>query len=260
MDKQTNGPMAYLQRWFEQNMPRIQAIVERVVGAITAFWEQHGERITAIVTTYLDWMVRFWTTSMQTVMDVVSVILQLLTGDFEGAGNTLRGILNRWFTFFRDTISNIVNGIRRWFSEVDWGGIGRSIMEGIANGIRNAGGMIADAARNAAQSAYDAARNLLGIGSPSRLAATGIGQPFAEGIGVGISGALASLTGSIAASLDGMVGGLAGGMAGAGAGVGAGQVGQASITQNFYGAADGATVSAASLSGVRAGLRAVGAK
>ena len=302
MQGQADGPLAYLSDWFAENMPRIQQIVDNVTSALTGFWRDHGQQIMSVVQPLLDWLVNFWTVQMKTILDVVTFVLQLLTGDFEGAGQTLQGILTRWYEFFRETITNIVNGIRQWFQEVDWGqvgqnvvqgirngivalggmigdaarslienfknawlqvdwgGIGRSIIDGIANGIRGGAGRIADAAKDAANRAFNAARSFLGIRSPSQLAAEEIGEPFAEGIAVGISDALGSLSARLATSLDGMMGGLSTGMVPAGAGAATGAGGGASITQNFYGAADSATVRSASLSGVKAGLRAAGSR
>jgi len=136
MDKQTNGPMAYLSRWFAENMPRIQAIVDRVTGAMSAFWEAHGAKITAFVQNTLGWMVRIFETQFETILDIVTVALQLLTGDFEGAGKTIQGIVNRWWEFFRDAF----NAIRRQILSIDWGGIGRTVVDGIWRGMQNAWG------------------------------------------------------------------------------------------------------------------------
>lgn len=138
MDKQTNGPMAYLSKWFADNMPRIQAIVERVTNAMSAFWEAHGAKITAFLQNTLGWMVRIFETQFETILDIVTVALQLLTGDFEGAGRTLKGIVDRWWTFFRDAF----DAIRRQILSIDWGGIGRAVVDGIWRGMQNAwGGM-----------------------------------------------------------------------------------------------------------------------
>ena len=65
--------------------------------------------------------------------------------------------------------------------------------------------MIADAARNAARAALDAAKGFLGIRSPSRMAALQIGEPFAEGIGAGIVGAVPALMRAAAAAETALV-------------------------------------------------------
>lgn len=249
MNAQTNGPFAMLARWFTENMPRIQLIVERVTAALTQFWKEHGAQIMAIVGPLVTWLVSFWQNNMQTMLDIVTTILQLLTGDFEGAGETLRGILNRWASFFADIIGTIVNGIRRRFAEIDWGDIGRGIIAGIADGIRNGAGSIADAARDAAEDAFDAARNFLGIHSPSTVAADQIGKPFAQGIGAGISDELARMSSSVMGGINGMLGAMQPAAASGGA---------ISITLNISGYSDGAGVGLAARDGLLTALRSAG--
>lgn len=248
MDKQTNGPMAYLSRWFSENMPRIQAIVDRVTKAMSAFWEAHGARISSFVDGTLGWIARLFEIQFQTILDIVTVALQLLTGDFEGAGRTLQGIVSRWWNFIRDAVTALVQNIRNAFTSIDWGGIGRAIIDGIGNGIRNAGGWLTDQARQAAWNAFEAAKDALGIHSPSQLAADEIGVPFAQGIGVGMQDALDAVTARMNGALVGMVGALSPAPAATGAG-------GISIQQNFYGNADPSTVRTASQDGVLAALR-----
>ena len=83
-------------------------------------------------------------------------------------------------------IPQIVRSIISSFSSVDWGSIGINLIEGIANGIRDAAGAIASAAMDAARSAFDAACDFLGINSP---ATKGIwmGDMYDEGVALGIT-------------------------------------------------------------------------
>ena len=82
-------------------------------------------------------------------------------------------------------IPQIVNAIKNSFSNVDWASIGRNLIAGIANGIRNAASAIASAAVDAARNAFEAAKDFLGINSP---ATKGIwmGDMYDEGIALGI--------------------------------------------------------------------------
>ncbi len=210
MQAQANGPMAYLRQWFEQNMPRVQQIVDNVTRAMTQFWDQHGAQITAAVSTLMGWLTAFWDNQMRTILDVVTVALPPLTGDWEGAGQTIRGILDRWRDFIGSAFRAITSGVQEIWRSIDWGGIGRAMIEGIGAGIRNAGGWLADQARAAAQAALDAAKNLLGIHSPSTVAARQIGAPFAEGIGVGLEDAMPGVDASAQRMLGDMVAALRG--------------------------------------------------
>jgi len=130
---QTNGPMNYLSAWFYNNMPRIQQVVQTVITAINAFWQQHGERITAIVTTLFGWLSAFWDTQFKTILNIVQVALQLLTGDFDGAGQTIRTILNDWRIYWERVFRELGQALL----QIDWGGIGQTIVDGIWDGMRN---------------------------------------------------------------------------------------------------------------------------
>lgn len=251
VDKQTSGPLNFFNAWIAQNMPRIQKIVDTVLSAITAFWEEHGAAIVSAVQTYFGWIMQFWEMMFRTLLNIVQVFLQVLTGDWEGAGQTLQNIVRDWQTTLTNIFRQVVQAIADVWTSIDWGGIGRSIMEGIGNGLSNAGGWLADQARQAAWNALDAAKSALGIHSPSAVAAAEVGVPFAEGIGVGMQKAIAGVTRSMDAMLGGMVAGLSvpdPAMAGA----------SVSITQQFYGQVDGPTVRQASQDGVLAALRAAG--
>lgn len=249
----TTGPFAGFVRTVQTMLPQVQAAFQRFTDAVLAFWEMWGDEIMAVVGTTMEWTSRYMGTMMQTIIDIVTLALQLLTGDWEAAGQTLQGILGRWQQFFTSAITAIIDGIRNAFASVDWGGIGQNIIQGIANGLRNAAGWLRDAAWDAAMAALEAARNALGIHSPSAVAAAQIGVPFAQGIGVGMERAIDGVTRSIDGMLAGMVSGLsapAPAPAIAGASV--------SVTQQFYGQVDGPTVRQASQDGVLAGLRAAG--
>lgn len=249
----TSGPFAGFVRAVGEYLPQVQAAFQRFVDAVLAFWNMWGDEIMFVVGTTMEWLARYTGTMMQTIVDIVTLALQLLTGDWEGAGETLQGILQRWREFFTSAITGIIDFIRSAFQNVDWGGIGRAMIEGIANGLRNAAGWLRDAAWNAAMDALRAAQNALGIHSPSTVAAEEIGAPFAEGIGVGMERALGALTRSMDGMLAGMVGGLSvPEMAPAGAGA------SISIMQQFYGQADGPMVRGAAQDGVLAALRAAG--
>ena len=85
----------------------------------------------------------------------------------------------------------------------NWKSIGSAIINGIKNGISGAVRGLVSRAVSAALSAYNAAKRALGISSPSRLAALEIGQPFVEGIALGIEQAQDALRNRLASVLTG---------------------------------------------------------
>lgn len=65
------------------------------------------------------------------------------------------------------TAQNFVNSIRNAFN-INWIEIGKRIIDGIVQGLRNGASAIAEAAKAAAKAALDAAKKVLGIKSPSQ--------------------------------------------------------------------------------------------
>ena len=239
INDQTNGPLAYLRRWFEENMPRIQAVVQTVLGAIQGFWDAHGARITAVVGTLLGWMVRIFDTQFRTILDVVTAILQVLTGDFEGAGQTMRGIVSRWWEFFRDAF----DAIKRQITSIDWGGVGRAVVDSIWRGMRNAWGGLSGWFGDRLQEL----RNQLPFSEPR--------DPDSPLRGLADSGA--AIVDQIRSGIEAAGSLTAPGLGMQPAAMAAG-VGAMTITINNYGVADAAGAGAASRDGVLAALRARG--
>lgn len=238
----TDGPLSYMQAWWEENMPRIQQIVDTVLGALTAFWEEHGAAITATVEQLLGWLVRFWDTQMKTIMDIVTVVLQLLTGDFEGAGETLQGIIQRWYDFFHDGILAIVNGIRTWFQSIDWGAVGRAVIDGIWAGMQASWGNL----QNWFWDRLDGLRDMLPFSEPRDPASPlrGLRESGAAIVDM-LQQGIADAGQLLAPSLN---------LAGAGSATG----GALSVTINIYGGGDANGVGRASRDGVLEALRSAG--
>lgn len=130
----TTGPLAGFVGAIQSALPQVQAAIQRFVEAATAFWAQWGDEITWVVTNTLTWVGTYMGAMMQTILDIVSLALQILTGDWEGAGQTLQGILQRWQEFFRSAFDAIVRTIQN----IDWGGVGRAILDTLWAGMRAA--------------------------------------------------------------------------------------------------------------------------
>ena len=82
-------------------------------------------------------------------------------------------------------IPQIIQSIVNTFGSYDWLSIGRNIIQGIANGISNAAGIIVDAAKSAAESAFNAAKDFLGINSPAKKGIY-LGEMLDAGFALGI--------------------------------------------------------------------------
>ena len=97
-----------------------------------------------------------------------------------------------------------VDQIKQAFFSVDWGGIGRNMMEGIVNGIRAGWNWVVNAARSVAQAAFDAARNALWSHSPSlkfEILGKNMMQGLANGVDMNAGKAISSTSKAVSATI-----------------------------------------------------------
>ena len=135
-----------------RNLP---SIVQSVLKVITTFVSTVGQNLPTILSQGIIIVGKLVSGLIQAIPQIISAIPQL--------------------------ISAIVNG----FGSYDWWSIGKNIIKGIADGLKNAAGMIADAARDAAKKAFEAAKDFLGIDSPAKKGIY-IGNMYDAGIAKGI--------------------------------------------------------------------------
>ena len=247
-------PLNFFNGWIGRNMPRIQQIVSTVLGAIASFWEAHGQTIVDVVDTYLGWVFNNFEFILRTLLNVVEFVLSVLTGDFENAGLVLRAIIGDWKLWITSGIQGIVDTVVSIWTETDWGAVGSAIIQGIGNGILAMMSWITNLASTVSGAVVDSFKSLLGISSPSKVAAEEIGMPFAEGISQGMRQAMSAVNQTVSGVVGGMMASPAQSAIGAGAGMG-----NVTINQYFSGNVDSEMVRQASRSGVASGLRAIGA-
>ena len=94
-------------------------------------------------------------------------------------------------------IPDIIKGIVDAFMEFDWLSLGGDIISGIADGLWNAAGKIAEAAKEAAASALNAAKDFLGIKSPSRVFRDEVGKMVSLGMAEGIKSNMGSVSNAV---------------------------------------------------------------
>ena len=117
--------------------------------------------------------------------EIVRHLPELLQKGIELMGQLASGIINA-IPQVVGAIPKVIEGIKNAFSQVDWGAVGKSIIDGIAAGISNAGNAIMDAALNAAKGAFDGVKRFFGISSPSKLMRDQVGKFIPAGIAEGI--------------------------------------------------------------------------
>ena len=83
-------------------------------------------------------------------------------------------------------IGSLIKDMLTSFTQTDWQQVGKNVIDGIVQGIKNFGSTIKTAAQNAMTSAIDGVKKLFGISSPSKVFRDEVGKWIPEGIAVGI--------------------------------------------------------------------------
>jgi len=164
---------------------RIREFIQEALDAIKAWWAEHGEAILAkaneiwqAIVAVFDWFVGQYSALFE-------AFRLAFEGDWTGFGEKLREIWDESWRMIKEIGSQVWEAIKRFFSETDWGSIGRSILDGIARGISAGAGKIKEAAKSAARAAYEAAKAFLRGGSPSKLFME-LGVDMMRGMVVGV--------------------------------------------------------------------------
>jgi len=222
-----------------------------------------------------------WESIKSAASSAFEYIKSTITGAFDSIRSRAEGAINAIrdsFNSIRDRVTAAVQGIKDAFN-IDWGALGRGIIDGIRNGISNGIQAIKDAATNAANAALTAAKSALGIASPSRRAHREVGAEFTHGAEDGILDMIPQLVRNVQRAFAGIVPDISGAFQPAAFAAPEsptagnpfvnqmfdqlrsllGNVGGGiTLQQNFYGPAEPALVQAASSAGIRDALRARG--
>ena len=84
-----------------------------------------------------------------------------------------------------DAIPQIVSAIFDAFKKIDWGSIGKSIIDGLVAGLKAAKDLVVDTLKSIAKGAVNAFKKFFGINSPSKVF-MGFGQNIDEGLAIGL--------------------------------------------------------------------------
>ena len=189
-----------IQQWFTTALGNITEWVQTALANIKSWWQDHGDAVIAVVGLWWDGIKNAFSTAFEVIKGIVNMALAIIRGDWYDVGVQLRNIVDTMWDGIKNAfniakeallriIRELVNNMKWNFTDIDWGAVGRGVIDGIVGGVRAAAGGLAQAAADAARAALDAAKGFLGIRSPSKVTANLIGKPFAEGIFKGIEDA-----------------------------------------------------------------------
>lgn len=206
----TNGPLAWIKAqikvfsdWWKQNGAEVKQVASEVwhfISAVVttawrliwdmeikpglvmlkAVWTVTWGLIRDAVKLVWDTISAIVTTAIHVVLDVISVVLDILTGHWSKAWNDLGRLCSDAINGIANIISNFASGALTLLYDA-----GKNIVTGLINGISSMASAAWNAVTSLGSSLLGAAKHALGIGSPSREFYI-LGSYITKGLALGI--------------------------------------------------------------------------
>ena len=158
----------------------VQNTVSNFVAAVKTFWTEHADTIMTVARNLWDIVSAIFSTAFDNLKLLLTAFTALFKGDFETFGDSLVQIwqnildlivlaLTKLWDSVVVVLTDFYNSIKTWFQTIDWGQLGRDIIDGIVWAIELTGTKIRDKLMDMAKAAWDAVAEFFKLGSPSRL-------------------------------------------------------------------------------------------
>lgn len=176
----------------------VVAIIQTVTALLKGDWEGVWNGILAILQGVWDTIVAVVTGVINVVKSVITNTLNVISGIWNSLWNNITNFLKDAWTNISTGVSNGINKVMTFFRELpgkilasiagigEWLlSAGKDLINGLANGIRNAGEAVMNAIGGVIEGAINWGKSLLGIKSPSRVFME-IGRYTIQGLANGI--------------------------------------------------------------------------
>lgn len=140
---------------------------------------------------------------MSLLSEIVNHLPEILEKGSEIVGQLAEGVINA-IPKILEGIGQLLNQAKEKFFEVDWGEVGHNIIDGVIQGIKNAGKNLFKTLKGLAGDALEAAKEKLKVNSPSKVFRDEVGEAIPEGMALGIE----ENKGMVTDAVDDMAGGL----------------------------------------------------
>lgn len=129
-------------------------------------------------------------TLVQTLLDnlpkMQGVVIELIEAVIKGIIASLPEIIAAAPKIIVSLITGISSAIPRIFTDIKWLEIGKSLINGIVDGVKQAIPNLINSVKDAANRAWQSVKDFFGIKSPSTLMRDSVGKMIPEGIAVGV--------------------------------------------------------------------------
>lgn len=226
-----------------QNLPLlIQAALQLIVALVNGLAQALPVLISyipEILTAIVEAIIKALPMIINSGKDIIKSLINGIKGLFSslkstgsGAMSSLISGVSSWinaaYAKGRELMQSLINGLKGAIGSI--GSIGSSIVNGLWNGIISNWAWLVNKIKQKLRDLFSNIRDLLGITSPSKLFARGIGKPLAEGIGVGFLREMDAVEQAMRATVAGLMPAMEVGATGMGLGPAYSGVGKAAAS------------------------------
>jgi phage-related protein len=178
-----------------------------------------GETYVSFYSGFLDRLPEIATTGMELILNLVSGIMQNLPAIVQSITQVIANLISTIIQHLPEIVATgikligqlvvgiiqaipqivkalgtIVKTMVDTFKNIDWKSLGKNLIDGIVNGLKEAGSKIWEALKSICSDAFDKIKDFFKIGSPSRLMADEVGYWLPAGIAQGVESNVKPLT------------------------------------------------------------------
>lgn len=158
-----------------QNLPQLVQSGIQLVGSLAQGLLQNAPAILSAIGQLI----------MSLLSEIINHLPEILEKGSEIVGKLAEGVLNA-VPKILEAIGQLLTKAKDAFLQTDWKSIGTNIIDGVVEGLKNAGSNLFSAMREMAGNALRAAKEKLKINSPSKVFRDEVGESIPEGMAAGI--------------------------------------------------------------------------
>lgn len=167
----------------------VAKIVEGIIAVLPTLLSAAVQIIASLASYIIQNIPTLASAALEVVLGLVRFLIdngpQILQAGIELVGKLVAGLIQA-IPKVAEGVQKIIQKIKDKFADIDWGEVGRSIIDGIKNGITGAAGSIAEAVGGLGRGLVGRAKKALKISSPSKVFRDEVGAMIPAGMAEGI--------------------------------------------------------------------------
>ena len=201
VSKIAEGIMAVLPTLLQTALQLVTSLASYIVQNAPQLLQTAGQLIATLMQGLASAIPQLLSSAVQLITSLASYLIQngpqILQAGVQLIGQLVSGLIQS-LPQVANAALQLITEAKNKFTSVDWGSVGKAIVDGLVNGLMGAGHLLWDAAKGLAKNALDGAKKALHIGSPSKVFRDEVGKMIPAGMALGIDDG----TGEVEDSMD----------------------------------------------------------